>query len=294
MSENLRSPDVYQPKTIQDIISIKQKNRKAILWAGGTNIMSRPDYYPNPKQNDIIRLDEISELSKIIHTDRYIEVGSMVSLQHLITNGASILSKEVLKALADIGNSSIRSGITLGGCLASSSFRSSASCILATIGAIAELRFFNRKSLSRWINVSKLYDNSGHFIFEDKAFIEKVRIPSAESEFAQFFTTLDSPMQHENSSVSVGLQFTVSQGNINQSTLCISYPVSGFFMSNETDFKINSVSLPAKPELIKNLSLQIKTAVKKNCPNVTELQLERTERLLEQILFNINLKYLAG
>ncbi len=292
--ENLRSPDIYQPKTIAELLLIKSKNPNAMLWGGGTYIMADPNYYPNPEAKDIIRLNKISELFRIQHTDKYIEAGSMVTIQHLINNGNTILSKPVIQALSSVGNTMIRNSATLGGSLSIFNFRTSICCILATIGATAELRFFNRLNYSRWINVSKLYDNAGNFLYADKAFITKVRIPAAENQFAQIFLTIDSPLRQQKNSLSFGLQYTVSQGNIMQPSVCITFPVSGFVFSGEIENRINSINLPVNPDAIVSVSEQISLLVKKNCPNASDLQMERVKRLIQKVLFDINSRYLAG
>ena len=80
MPEGLRSPTVFTPKTVSEAIANKLKNPDARFWAGGTYIMSRPNFYPNPDQRDIIALSGIQDLSRIYHADRYLEAGAMVTI----------------------------------------------------------------------------------------------------------------------------------------------------------------------------------------------------------------------
>ena len=154
MPEGLRSPTVFTPKTVSEAISNKLKNSDARFWAGGTYIMSRPNFYPNPNQRDIIALSGIQDLSRIYHADRYLEAGAMVTIQQLLTMGSFIFSKELYNAINSIGSSVIRNQATLGGSLCTSDMRFTMSCVLSTLNAQAEIRMVSRAASSRWIPVS--------------------------------------------------------------------------------------------------------------------------------------------
>ena len=117
MPEGLRSPTVFTPKTVSEAVANKYRNLSAIFWAGGTYIMSRPNFYPNPNQRDIISLAGIQDLSRIYHADRYLEAGAMVTIQQLLTMGSFIFSKELNNAISSIGSSVIRNQATVGGSL---------------------------------------------------------------------------------------------------------------------------------------------------------------------------------
>ena len=221
MPEGLRSPTVFTPKTVSEAIANKLRKPDARFWAGGTFIMSRPNYYPNSNQKDIISLSDISDLSRIYHSDRYLEAGSMVTLQQLLTMGSFLFPKELYNAISGIGSTIIRNQATVGGALCSSDTRFSLSCIFATINAQAEIRMVSKSSVSRWIPVSKLYDRKGNFLFADNAIL--------------ISKTLDSPMQNPSEAVIFSLMYSLSQGNINTPSLCVAFPNSCFYMSQDFD-----------------------------------------------------------
>ncbi|MDD3996355.1 MAG: FAD binding domain-containing protein, partial [Sphaerochaetaceae bacterium] len=83
MYEGIRSPAIHVPKSMTDLLSATSRFPNAIYWAGGTYIMSRHDYYPTKDSNDIISLNEIPDLKRINRTDRYLEIGSMVTISQL-------------------------------------------------------------------------------------------------------------------------------------------------------------------------------------------------------------------
>ena len=85
--------------------------------------MSRPNFYPNPNQRDIISLAGITDLSRIYHADRYLEAGAMVTIQQLLTMGSFIFSKDLYNAINSIGSSVVRNQATLGGSLCTNDMR---------------------------------------------------------------------------------------------------------------------------------------------------------------------------
>ena len=295
MPEGLRSPTVFTPKTVSEAIANKLRKPDARFWAGGTFIMSRPNYYPNSNQKDIISLSDISDLSRIYHSDRYLEAGSMVTLQQLLTMGSFLFPKELYNAISGIGSTIIRNQATVGGALCSSDTRFSLSCIFATINAQAEIRMVSKSSVSRWIPVSKLYDRKGNFLFADNAILTRIRIPTDLNQYQFMSKTLDSPMQNPSEAVIFSLMYSLSQGNINTPSLCVAFPNSCFYMSQDFDNLLSTISFPLTSEKIYKLSQKLASDLKASVrQNSCQLQIERAVRLLQVILNNINTSYLAG
>ncbi len=296
MPEGLRSPTVFTPKTINEAIANKLRNPNARFWAGGTYIMSRPNFYPNPNQRDIISLSGIQDLSRIYHADRYLEAGAMVTIQQLLTMGSFIFSKELFNAINSIGSSVIRNQATIGGSLCTSDTRFTMSCIMATLNAQAEIRMVSRSTTSRWVPVSKLYDRKGNFLFADNALLTKIRIPTDSTMQYQFISrTLDSPMLNPSEAVIFGLQYTISQGVIATPNLCIALPNSCFYMSQDFDNLLSTLSFPITHERSSKVSRRLVADLKLSVrQNANPLQIERAARLLDVILNEMNTTYLAG
>jgi CO/xanthine dehydrogenase FAD-binding subunit len=294
--EGLRSPTVFTPKTISEAITNKLKNPDARFWAGGTYIMSRPNFYPNPAQRDIISLAGIQDLSRIYHADRYLEAGAMVTIQQLITMGSFVFSKELYNAITSIGSSVIRNQATIGGSLCTSDMRFTMSCVLATLNAQAEIRMVSKSAAARWIPVSKLYDRKGNFLYADNALLTKIRIPTDPSSQNNFISrTLDAPMTNPSEAVIFSLQYTISQGNLTSPVMCITLPGSCFYMSQDFDNLLSTVNFPVTADktskIAKRLASDLKVSVRQNS---SMLQIERAVRLLETVLNEINISYLEG
>ena len=296
MPEGLRSPTVFTPKTVSEAISNKLRNPGARYWAGGTYIMSRPNFYPNPNQRDIISLAGISDLSRIYHADRYLEAGAMVTIQQLLTMGSFIFSKELYNAINSIGSSVVRNQATLGGSLCTSDMRFTMSCLLATLNAQVEVRMVSRSAPSRWIPVAKLYDRKGNFLFSDNALLTKIRIPTDNTSQNMFIAkTLDSPMLNPSESVILGLQYSVNQGTITTPTLCIVLPSSCFYMSQDFDNLLSTTSFPITRDKAQKVARRLASDLRMSVrQNTDQLQIERAVRLLEHVLYEINTNYLAG
>ncbi len=297
MPEGLRSPTVFTPKTISEAITNKLKNPDARFWAGGTYIMSRPNFYPNTNQRDIISLSGIQDLSRIYHADRYLEAGAMVTIQQLLTMGSFIFSKELYNAISSIGSSVIRNQATIGGSLCTGDMRFTMSCVLATLNVQAEIRMISKSATARWMPISKLYDRRGNFLFADSAILTKIRIPTdmttSQNQFV--FKVLDSPMLNPSESVIMGLQYSISQGSILTPSLCITLPNACFYMSQDFDNLLSTITFPITSDKISKITRRLASDLKLSVrQNVDMLQIERAVRLLEVVLNDININYLAG
>lgn len=293
MQEGLRSPTVFNPKTIGEAVAAKLKNPNACFWAGGTFIMSRPGFYPNPSQRDIISLKGIVDLSKVYHSDRFVEVGSMVTIQQLSNMGSYLFSHELNDAFLSIGSSVIRNQATVGGALCTSNMRFSLCCILATLNAQVELRMITKSAPARWMPITKLYDRKGVFIYEGEALLTKVRIPTENKQF-QVFRSIGLPMQKPEEAVVFGLQYSINQANIMLPSMCMVFPSSCFYMSQDFDNLLASINLPLTSDKIMKISKRLVSELKNASLNASALQLERASRLFESVLSEINTTFLAG
>lgn len=140
MYEELRSTTVHTPITLSEYGQIANRFPDALNWAGGTYLMSRPNFYPMDSNIEIIDLSGIEELQRITRTDRYIEIGSMVTAAQLLDTGRQILPPVLLGALTSIGSTIVRRQITVGGSLCIPDIRLSIPTALAVLDAMAEVR----------------------------------------------------------------------------------------------------------------------------------------------------------
>jgi hypothetical protein len=294
VADNIKTPSIYLPKTLSDLIVEKGRNPDAVLFAGGTFLMTRPT------SNDIISILGVPELQKVTHTDRFLEIGSAITIEQLLNTGSYLLSKSTFNAIESIGTTVIRSRATVGGALCSRSMRFSLSCILATIGAQAEIRTIQRKgfrgkrikSIQNWYSVRKLYSPSGDFMFGNNIVMTRVRIP-ARDDAVQIFRFLEAPMKNPSQAVYFGFEYTPNQNGISQPTLCVAYPETGFFFSQDFNSGLSSLSMPAEKKAVDEQCRILREKLSEACPEITEVQKARTIRLFTSVIQEISQQFMT-
>lgn len=293
--EKLKSPLLITPKSLNELVATLAKYPDAQLFAGGTYIMSRM----GGNQRDIISLANVPDLLRVVHVDKFVELGSMVTVRQMLNSSAFAFSSALYKAVSEIGTSVIRRQMTIGGALATSGIRFALPCILAVANAQVEIksvgrraaRFMTPKTIDRWVPVSKLYDNDGNYIFEGKGFISRIRIPSEQNKF-QVYRTVGDPMHNPSNTVIMGLTYTISQDKISQPEFCLVFPKGGFFYSQEFNNVLSKVSFPLSSEAMVKLAQDLDKQIVDQCKNVSDVQRERTKRLIINTLYNANTSYL--
>lgn len=297
-NSGLGAVTVYTPKTVFELVNTMAKNPDAVIFGGGTYLMSRDDYYPDTKAKDIILTSSVAELSRVNHSEKYIEAGSAVTLQTLLSTGNYIISRPLGKALRELGTENIRSQMTMGGAFCTPTMRFALPCYLSAVGSEVELVFYSRhgrsgrvSSSSRWVSIPKLYGPDGEYNLGDNAIMSRIRIPSQEG-LKQFYRTIGSPMHESKAAVIFALSFSDGKGSITDASLRIAFPVAGFFASADFDSMLSGVSLPMKTEQINRLGEALAENIRASFPKVTAIQVERAKRLLQTILFDYNTGYL--
>lgn len=294
VADKIKTPSIYIPKTLNDLIMEKGRNPDAIIFAGGTFLMTEP------LENDIISILGVPELQKITHTDRFLEIGAVTTLEQLLNTGSYLLSKNTFKAIESIGTTIIRSRATVGGALCTRSMRFSLSCILATIGAQVEVRTIQRKgfrgkkikSIQNWYNVRKMYSPSGDILFGNNFVVTKVRIP-ARDDAVQVFRFLESPMKNPSQAVYFGFEYTPNQNGIAQPTMCIAYPKGGFFFNQEFNSGLSSLTMPVDSKALKEQCRILKEKLTEACPEITDVQKARTIRLFSSVMQEISQQFMT-
>lgn len=303
MAESLKTTAIYTPKSISELTSIIAKTPDIRIFAGGVDLMSDSNFYPNLNNaGDLVILEQIPDFFKTLHNDKYIEVGCMVTIQSFLNTIASSISKETLKAIASIGSSIIRNQATIGGSLCTKNSRFSMSVILSAAQAIAEVKIITHlgkngrrfRTTTKWVSVAKLYDSQGKFLFADDAFITRIRIPVLNEDVNRVFNTMGSPVYDRENCVMFAFQYSMSQtGTFTNTSLCVAIPQGGFFYSPDFNNLLTSVSIPASIKRIQKISEQFEDALNDECPGLSSLQTERAKRMLQTVLFKANTLYLA-
>ncbi len=297
--EYINSVILESPKSLSELYKAVKRNPDSVLFAGGTYIMSRPGYFPKKNLHGYISLSEIPELHRVLHSDKYLELGSMVTIQGLLNASASSLSKPIYKAIGSIAPSVLRNLITIGGALCSMNCRTNLCCILCAINASAEVRFITRnnktnlnniKTKARWIPVAKLYDSDGRYLYSDNAVLTRVRIPS-DPTISFIYNNVGSLTTRSESAVTLAFQYNMNQNSIINPSFCLSFLNNGIFNLQDFEGFLRSVKFPLSNSLLQKIAGELLKLLRTECTNITDLQRERAIRLMIDALETANREY---
>ncbi|MCP4163157.1 MAG: hypothetical protein GY760_24105, partial [Deltaproteobacteria bacterium] len=149
-------------------------------------------------RGSVINLKTVDELKRINRTDRYLELGSTVTISKVLDLGKSIVPKALYSALKEIGPPQIRNMATIGGNLCISNRSMDLFPILNLLDTQIELRkhkdLRSRRKLlrrdSRWIPTSRFINNEGETILTPGEIVSRIRIPNENWAF-QTYTKIE-------------------------------------------------------------------------------------------------------
>jgi len=289
--ENLRSATVYTPKNFSELSNMKMLAPKALLWGGGTYLMTRETTENLDNPREIISLDGIPELKEIFRTDNSIEVGSMVNLEDFATACKPIFKEEVIQAIRSIGTQIIRKQATIGGALCTKKIKTSLPIILYCMEAQVEIKSLKKKkSFSRWISLSSLYDANGKLTLSDDSILVKIKIYPQKDKF-YFFRNTGSPMLDSETTI-FGISNLINQNNLLSTRIIFGYPQIGLHIPEETTTQLANQFIPINPQRIQRIAQNLGVDIKKHFPNLSELQLEQSTRIFESYLYYLNRSFL--
>ncbi|MCK9286037.1 MAG: FAD binding domain-containing protein [Sphaerochaetaceae bacterium] len=293
MYEGIRSPAIHVPKTMSDLVSAATRFRNAIYWAGGTYIMSRHDYYPTKDSYDIISLREIPDFKRINRTDRYLEVGPMVTLNQLASIGKQIVPDPLTQTLHELGTRIVRKQATIGGALCTPDIRLAISGTLAVLNTEIELKKLDAPHTeSRWVPTGKLYDRNGRLLIAKNEVITRVRMGFDHEDFSYFFCS-GNPMVIPDETVSLTLVCSYNQSVITNFRFCVTLPYGGFHQFQDIEVLARGTMLPFSAQQILRIAKVLIEAIESTNTTISALQKERVRRIFEMALHQLNTQSLA-
>lgn len=294
MYEGIRSPAVHIPKTMSDLVSVVTRFPNATLWAGGTFIMSRPDYYPARESNNIISLGEVIDLQRINRTDRYVEIGSMVTFEQLLRVGKQVLPTLMYRTIEQSAAMIIRKQATLGGAICTKGIRLALAGTLVALEAEVEVKScLGPKTETRWVEIHRLYDRSGALQLKKNELITRVRLGLERENFSTCMTA-GNPMQNPRETVILSFSCSYNQSVIRKFKLCVVFPSSLLLVPQEIDMMMQGTLLPLTSQqinrVIRSVMEEILSASSHDNPPI---QIERARSFVETALHNLNAQSLS-
>ncbi|WP_320130488.1 FAD binding domain-containing protein [uncultured Sphaerochaeta sp.] len=289
MYEGIRSPAIHIPKNMSEFNSIALRYPKARIWAGGTYLMSQKNYYPSENNEDIIDLEGMEELKKITRTERFVEIGSMVTASQLLYAGKLVLPDILLETLQSLASQIVRRQVTIGGALSIPNLRLSLSTTLSVLDVTVEIKLFQGNKVStQWIPISRLYEKNGNLaVNSDKMLITRIRLGLDYGDYQRFIIVED-PIRNSQECVIFAFQARRTQNALNKVKFCMNFPHKAFHINKEIEARLSGEALPINPERVNTISYELVAELRKQHSSITELQLERGRRMFESVLHGMN------
>lgn len=295
MYEGIRSPAVHMPRTLNGLISTSTRFPNAIYWAGGTYIMSQKEYYPCRSSEDIISITQIPELKRIYRTEKYLEIGSAVTYEQMLTVGKQALPGLLQATLQQTASRIVRRQITLGGSLCTPNIRLSLPVTLSALKAEVEVKTcLGPKTETRWMEVIRLYGKEGKLLLKSNELVTRIRLGFDQ---ANFFTHLvgGSPMTKPEESVIFSFACHYSQSVIDHFRLCIAFPTSMMIVPHEVNLIMHGTILPLSTgqidRVVRSVMEEIASTTERE---ILPIQLERAKRFIESTAHELNAKSLLS
>jgi len=169
-----RDPTVYFPDTLNELLQLYRRSPAALLYAGGTYILSqRPGRFVD-LPSTVLSLQDVEELRRVSRSERMIELGAGMTIARILQLGEQNIPRALYAALNSIGPPAVRGIATIGGNVAIPARLMTAVPVLILLDARIELR---RQGGVRWLPVTRFHLPDGRLDLRPGEVITRVRVP---------------------------------------------------------------------------------------------------------------------
>jgi len=172
----VRVDEAASPQSIAECITFMKRRPEAVVWAGGTALMTIDDRPQSDRPLPVLDLHRVQELRSITGSDRYIELGACVTLQSILELPKRRSLGPLKQAILGIGNPPLRNMATIGGNIAARSRFMTCFPVMACMDAALETR---DSSGTRWSGFQHIVAADGHPSFPESTLLTRIRIPTA-------------------------------------------------------------------------------------------------------------------
>lgn len=291
MRTELRSPNIHEPRNLSEFNAtlLSYREQSPVFWAGGTEIMSEPGFYPaNRSSVEIISLDRIEELHHFLRNDRFAEFGVMVTLNEITQAGKLVLPKILLETISSMATRTIREKITIGGALCTRRIRTPLAATLTALDAVAEVRLLKkRRSHSKWFQLSRLYGKDGSLALPGDAIVTKVRIAIQQYDY-QYFRITSSPTADSADCVALSACARIEQNSISYARIAITFPDKGFVCNRDLDNLVTSMQLPIAGQVQREFTSYCVDQAEELLGSLSPLREARLRALVRDFIRDVN------
>lgn len=174
--ENSRLSLVFTPEHLGEALSLYARNPGAILYAGGTALLSKQSERLPIFGAPLISLKRVEELKTIRRYENFIEFGAAVTLGDILRCKESRFLPPIFKtAVRAVGTPAVRNTATIGGHLAVTERKLLLLPILLILDAAVEVK---SQTTTRSGEIKRFLDEKNGFILQANEIITKIRIPT--------------------------------------------------------------------------------------------------------------------
>ena len=185
--------NVFRPRTLADLLSLKRRKPDVALFAGGTYVI-KGDTRKYPELSPAVAsIRHLEELKRIHRTERYLELGSCVSLAEISRIGGSTIPDVLIQSIRSIGSPAVRSLATIGGNICARDKRLTLFPVLLLLDTRAELR---EQGGSRWVPMTRLIDATGKLNISETEILTRLRIPLSDWNYQSHRRLSTGPAAH--------------------------------------------------------------------------------------------------
>lgn len=185
-AENNRLSLVYMPTHLSEALELLTKNPDALIYAGGTDILSHQTTRMPVFNRQIISLRRVEELKIMRRYENFVEIGSAVTLGEILRRKESRFLPPVLKyAVQAIGTPALRNTATVGGNLAVSDRKLLLLPVLLILDSFLEVR---SQHSTRFLEIKRFLDENNTIRLKPGEIITKIRVPTGRFNLYGFST----------------------------------------------------------------------------------------------------------
>jgi CO/xanthine dehydrogenase FAD-binding subunit len=173
---------IFFPVSFNELFSVWNQNPTALPYAGGTVLLWKQSKTIIDLPPVIICLDNMPELQNITRTEHYLEIGSMVKLNKIITLG-KIVPEILCDCLENIGGVQLRNVATIGGNICCPTRLLDISAPLVALDAQYEFRGALK---SHWVSASRFHSEADRNAPEKHEILTRIRLPLNQWDYSMY------------------------------------------------------------------------------------------------------------
>jgi CO/xanthine dehydrogenase FAD-binding subunit len=244
----LEETRVFRPKSLGGTLRLYSRNPDSLLYAGGTEIiprLRRGAHSVSVLPHKVIYLGNVPELNRISRTQRYLDIGSVLSFSRILSIGRNVLPPVLFEALSGIGTPALGNLATLGGNICLPDGRGDCLPALSVIDAQIELR---TAGSSRWVPVSSFFTEEGRPGLRAGEVLTRIRVPLEEWDF-QLFRKVEAGRQIDRRALSFAGTARFPKGSIEALHLCFGGFNNPVLRVAEPETRLKNAALPISGKL---------------------------------------------